>query len=94
MYEFDNSMMISRFDISQTNRPSGLKLRHLFFSKYPTSARGPGGRGEVGIVGQFSLFLCNLIWNRQLMGTVLLNELVALIWPVVACFKCCTSYSG
>jgi len=28
------------------------------------------------------------------METVLLNELVALMWPVVAYFKCCTSYSG
>jgi hypothetical protein len=37
-------------------------------------------------MGQFSLFLYDLTWNRQLMVTVLLYELVTLIWPVVAYF--------
>jgi len=53
------------------------------------------GGGEAG--GELSVsfrYFFYWIWNRQLMGTVLQNESVALMWPVVAYFKWCISYSG
>lgn len=55
---------------------------------------GGGGGGGLEESVSFRYFFLNWIWNRQLIGTVLQNELVALMWPVVAYFKWCTSYSG